>query len=540
MGALWILYRQRLRRDRWQVIVWVLSIGALALFAVAAIAKTFGDDATRAQVLQLATAAPAILVLRGLPRGPALDSFTFFEIFAFLGVLAGLMNTFLAVRHTRAEEESGRAELVSATAAGRWAPLGATVLHGAVANVLVAVATALGFMAGGLDPAGSLVAGFATGAVGFAFLGVGLLGAEFFSTSRGANGISSALVMLAYLLRGFGDATGQAGPDGMTMTAAWPSWISPIGWGQQTFAYTGNRWWPLLLPLALWAACTAVVVTVMARRDVGASVLAGRSGRADARPWLRGSFSLALRLQQGAIIGWCIGGLATGLLTGSLGSAIQSSITSNPQITAVLRGMIEAQGTSMTQLLVAALFEVAGILAAACGLQAVLRLRQEEVAGTAEPVVSEAVGRMRWLGSFLGLGTVSVVLVMALTALGAWASLVASGDTSGAASDVWQTAVDQIPAALIYLALPAAVFVIWPRATIPAAWALLGVGVVLGVYGGILGFDQKIRDLSPFTHTPVTTSTGTDWSGGFWMLGIAAVLTALSLAAVRRREVGTA
>ncbi|BAS12545.1 bacitracin transport ATP-binding protein BcrA [Arthrobacter sp. Hiyo8] len=67
MGALWILYRHRLRRDRWQVIVWVLSIGMLALFAVAAIAKTFGDDATRAQVLQLATAAPAILVLRASP-----------------------------------------------------------------------------------------------------------------------------------------------------------------------------------------------------------------------------------------------------------------------------------------------------------------------------------------------------------------------------------------------------------------------------------------------------------------------------------------
>jgi ABC-2 type transport system permease protein len=34
--------------------------------------------------------------------------------------------------------------------------------------------------------------------------------------------------------------------------------------------------------------------------------------------------------------------------------------------------------------------------------------------------------------------------------------------------------------------------------------------------------------------------TGTDWSGGFWMLGISAVLTLLSLAAMRGREVGTA
>ncbi|WP_136017855.1 ABC transporter permease [Arthrobacter silvisoli] len=540
MEALWILYRQRLRRDRWQLASWVLSIGVLALFAVAAIAKSFGDEAARAEILRLATATPAILLLRGLARGPELGSFTFFEIFAFLALLAAFMNTFMAVRHTRAEEEAGRADLVSATAAGRWAPLAATVLHGIAANILVAIATALGFVGGGLDPAGSVVAGLATGAVGFAFLGVGLLTAEFFSTSRSANGASSALAMVAYLLRGFGDATGEVSADGMTMTAAWPSWLSPIGWGQQTFAYTGNRLWPLLLPLALGVACTAAVAAVMARRDVGASILTGRAGRADAPSTLRGAFTLALRLQQGAIVGWCVGGLATGVLTGSLGSAIQSAITDNPQVTAVLRSMIEAQGTSMTQLLVAALFEVAGVLAAACGLQAVLRLRQEEAAGTAEQVLSRPVGRVRWLGSFLGLGAASVVLVMAFTALGAWLSLVASGDTSSAVGEVWLTAVNQLPAALIYLALPAAVFVIWPRATIPAGWALLGLGVVVGIYGSMLGFDQTVRDLSPFTHSPVTTAAGTDWGDGFWMLGIAAALTLLALLAVRRREVGSA
>ncbi|WP_246036214.1 ABC transporter permease [Sinomonas susongensis] len=540
MSTLWILYRQRLRRDRLQLAVWVLSIGVLGLFSVSAIAKTFGDEASRAQVLQLATATPAILVLRGLARGPALDSFTFFEIYAFLALLAGLMNTFMAVRHTRAEEESGRAELVAATGAGRWSPLAATVLHGLVADALVSVAVALGFIAGGLDPAGSFVAGLATGAAGFAFLGVGLLAGQFFSTSRAANGIAAALVMLAYLLRGYGDATGTVSADGMTVTAAWPSWLSPTGWGQQTFAYTGNRLWPLLLPVGLAAACIGVVVLIMARRDVGASVLAGRAGRPDARASLRGTFALAFRLQQGTIVGWCLGGLATGLITGSLGSAIQSTLSSNASITDALRAMVEAQGTSMTQLLVAALFEIAGVLAAACGVQAVLRMRQEEAAGTAEFVLSEPVGRARWLGSFVGLGAISVVLVMGFTALGAWVSLVASGDTSTAVGDVWQTALAQLPAALIYLALPAAVFVVWPRATIPAGWALLGLGVVLGIYGGMLGFDEKIRDISPFTHTPVVTSTGTDWSGGFWMLAVAAVLALVSLALMRRREIGTA
>lgn len=534
-----VLYMQRLRRDRWQLVAWVLSIGLLALFATAAVARTYGDEASRAEILRLATATPVILVLRGLVRGAELGAFTFFLIYAFLALLAGLMSTFLAVRHTRAEEESGRAELISATPAVRWPPLAATAVHGLVANALVATAVALAFLAGGLDPAGSLIAGAATGAVGVAFLGVGLLAAEFLSTSRGANGIASAFVVLAYLLRGFGDATGQISEDGLTVTAAWPSWVSPIGWGQQTFAYTGNRAWPLLLHLTLAAASLAAVVIIMARRDVGASVLAGRSGRTDARPGLRGPFALAQRLQQGAIASWCVAGLATGLLTGSLGSAVESSVTTSPSVTAALRAMIQAQGISMTQLLIAALFSIAGVLAAVCGLQAVLRLRQEEVAGTGTLVLSGAVGRVRWLGSFLGLGAVSVVLVLGFAAFGAWVSLAASGDTSSEVGDVWQTALNQLPAALIYLALPAVVFVLWPRATMPLGWTLLGLGVALGIYGGMLGFDQAVRDLSPFTHTPVTTAQGTDWSGGFWMLSIAGVLAATALAAMRRREVGT-
>lgn len=540
MSTFWVLYRQRLRRDRWQLIIWVLSIGVLGWFAVDAVSKSFGDDASRAEVLRLATAAPAILLLRGLVRGSDLGAFSFFEIYAFLALLSGWMTTFMAVRHSRAEEESGRAELISATPAGRWAPLAATVVHGLVASVLVSAALALGFIGAGLDPAGSVVAGLATGAVGFSFLGVGLLASEFFRTSRGANAIAASLVMVAYLLRGFGDATGQLNSDGLTMTAAWPSWLSPIGWGQQTFAFTGNRLWPLLLAVALGAACIAVVVALMARRDFGASVLPERAGRANARAMLGGPFGLAYRLQEGAIIGWCIGGFATGLLTGALGSAIQSAFTTNSSVTAVLRSMIQSQGSSMTQLLVAAFFEVAAVLAAVCGLQTVIRMRQEEAVGTAEAVLSQPVGRVRWLASFLGLGALSVVLVMAFTALGAWLSLSASGDTSSAVDNVWQTALDQLPAAFIYLALPAVVFVVWPRATIPVGWSLLGLGIVLGIYGAMLGFDQKIRDLSPFTHTPVTTNAGTDWSGGFWMLGIATVLTLLSLMAMQHREVGSA
>jgi ABC-2 type transport system permease protein len=534
-----ILWGQRLRRDRWQLAIWVLGIGALALFSATAIQQTYGDESSRAEILQLAIATPAILMLRGLARGASTGAFTFFQIFSFLALLAGMMSTFLAVRHSRAEEETGSAELIAATPAGRLTPAVATFIHGTAANVLVMLAVFAGYTAAGLDPAGSLVAGAAVGAVGLAFLGVGLLVAQLMGTSRGANGFSSGLVMLAYILRGIGDATGTPSADGTVMTAGPASWFSPIGWGQQTFAFTGDRWWPLLLPLALAVVCGAAAWLILDRRDSGASVWGALPGRVAARPGLKSPLALALRLQAGSIVGWSIGGLATGLLTGSLGSAIAAADLANSNVTAAMRAMLRAQGVSLTQLLVSVMFSIVGVLAAACGLQAVIRLRQEEAAGTAELLLAAPVSRMHWLASYLVLGTASVLLVMFLAAFGTWASLTGSGDTSMDGWAVWETAVAQLPAALIYLAVPALVFVLWPSATIAVGWALLGVGVVAGIFGGMIGLDQSIRDISPFTHTPVPNGTTTDWSGAWWMLAIAALAAVVAVIGMRRRETGT-
>lgn len=540
VGALRILWGQRLRRDRWQLVIWVLGIGALALFAASAIQQTYGDQAGRAGILQVATATPAILMLRGLARGASLGAFTFFQIYSFLALLAGLMSTFLAVRHTRAEEESGSAELIASTPAGRLTPALATLLHGTAANVLVALAVFAGFAAKGLDPAGSLVAGAATGAVGLAFLGVGLLVAQLMGTSRGANGFSSALVVLAYILRGIGDATGTPNGDGTVMTAGAVSWFSPIGWGQQTFAFTGDRWWPLLLPLALAVICGAAAWLILERRDSGASVWGALPGRVAARRGLNGPFALALRLQAGSIIGWSLGGLAGGLLAGSLGKAIAAVDLANSNATAVLRAIIQSQGASLTQLMISVLFSIVGVLAAACGLQAILRLRQEEAAGTAELLLAAPISRIRWLTGYLALGAASVVLVMFLAGLGAWMSLTGSGDRSMDGWAVWESAAAQLPAALIYLAVPALVFVLWPSATIAAGWALLGAGVVLGIFGGMVGLDQSVRDISPFSHTPVPNGTTTDWSGAWWMLAIAVLAAVVAVMGMRRRETGTA
>ncbi|MGO4103635.1 ABC transporter permease [Leifsonia sp. YAF41] len=534
-----VLLLQRIRRDRIQLIIWILGIGLLGLFSANSVEQTYGDETGRLGIIRLAVANPAILMLRGLPQGTSLDAFVFFEIFTFLALLAGFMSTFLAVRHTRAEEETGRAELIASTPAARTLPTVATLIHGVLANLVLGLVIALGFIAGGLDATGSLVTGAAVAAAGISFLGVGLLAAQFMITSRGANAVAAGLVGAAYIVRGLGDALGTASADGLTVTAAWPSWISPIGWGEHTGAYTQNDLTPLLLNLGLAAICVAAVFLLQASRDSGASLLPGRAGRITARPALSTSLGLAWRLQWPTLVGWCVGGAIFGLLAGILTKLIEQAAANDTTLQQILQKLVPGGQESSAQILITTMFSLAGILAAACATQVVIRMRQEEALGTAELVLSSPVSRVRWLVDYLVLGTVSIVLVLLVSAIVGALGIAASDNSGASAGDMFAAAAAQLPAALIYLGVLALVFVLLPGLTIALGWTLVGIGVMFGVFGGLIGLPDWMRNISPFTHTPVPTQGAIDWSGGITMLviSIAAALVAVFL--MRRRELQT-
>jgi len=529
------LLLQRARRDRVQLAVWIVCTGLLAYVTANAVGSTYGGAEERTSIMRLAVANPSILLLRGLPQGTSLPAFVFFQIFTYLALLAALMSTFLAVRHSRAEEESGRAELLGATPAGRIRPTVATIVHGVAANLVLGAAVALGLAVGAMPVDGSLLTGLAAAAVGIAFLGLGLLAAQFAHTSRGANSISVALVLLAFVLRGVGDALGTPSSDGLRITSAWPSWLSPIGWAQHVGAFTANDAAPLLLCAALAVACGGAVFALQSRRDSGASLLPAPGGRADARPWLRGPFALAWRLQWPTIVAWCVGGALFGLVAGALSGVVVQAARQDPDLATMLQTLVPGEGT-VTQVLISAMFGLVGFVAAACAAQGVIRARQEEAGGTAELLLSTPLGRVRWLAGYLLLGAVAIVLVLASAGVASTIAVFASGDDEAHIGESFAAAEAQIPAAVCYLGVLALVFVAVPSITAALGWALLGAGVFLGTFGGLIGLPQWVRDLSPFTHTPVVLARDTDLGGAAWLVGVAVAAASVALLLMRRRE----
>lgn len=534
MRAAATLLAFRLRRERIILPLWV--VGAVGLLAAAggAVATQFADEQGRTALVALAVSNPAFLFLRGTPDGTSVGAVVFFQTFAFLGVLVGLMNTFLVVRHTRADEERGRAELLQATPVPRWLDLVVTLKLAAGADVLVAIGCIAVGLALGFGGVPSLLLGAAVGTIGLAFAGIAALVAQAMPSPRGANGVSAALVGVAYLLRGAGDALGT--PQGLDrVDPAWVSWLSPLGWGQATRPFSDANAWPLVALIGLAVVTGGGAVAVRAHRDLDASLLPESGGR---RTWPSASATrLVARLQRGTLIGWMVGTGLLGAVAGVLGPAVAQAIADNNELAALIAQLAPGADTDTGQVFVIGLLGIAGTLATAAGVQTLGRLRLDEAEGRAELLLSTPLSRTGWLTRHLVAAVATMMLVGLVAALTAGlGSAAAFGDPARIAPAFAMIAV-QWPAGAVFLGLTALLFGVLPRATIPLGWGLLVIGLVLGQFGDLLGLPDWARDLSPFAHVPAVPVEAADPVSMTVMLVIATALAAGGFAGLRRRDI---
>jgi ABC-2 type transport system permease protein len=155
------LVRLILRRDRVVLPPWVVVFAFLPV----AIANTLSDlcptAAERQSYLDIVTANPALTALYGHAFGSGLGAMTAWRLGGTI-LLVGLASLLPVVRHTRAEQQAGRRELLGATAAGRQAPL--LVTFGA--DLALGALAAASLVAYGLPVAGSVAFGVSSAAFG--------------------------------------------------------------------------------------------------------------------------------------------------------------------------------------------------------------------------------------------------------------------------------------------------------------------------------------------------------------------------------------
>ncbi len=527
------------RRGRVQLPIWILAITVLWLISARAISTEFADEQLRRDLFGIALLNPAIIALRGRPDGLDLDALVFFQVFTFVAVLTALANTFLATRGVRGDEEPGRLEAVLAAPVRRTSPLAATLLVGIVVDVLIGAGSALALIGSGFDPAGAAWAGAATGATGLAFLGLGSLAGQLMPTARAANSTGVALVLAAWVLRAVGDATGTADVASATLQSAWPSWLSPIGWAQQVSPFGDPQPGPLVLLLGLAVLASGAALAVQSRRDLGASLVRERAGRPRAARWLASPLALAWRMQRGALLGWAVGGALFGVIAGAVSDLVRRLSADADGIRQIIDRFAPGAQTDLQDAFVVAVLSIAGVLAAAAGVQAVLRLRGEEVDGLAEPVLATPVTRPGRLLAWVAVAAASGGMVaLAAGSAAALSFAVVDPDADRTGSSLLG-GVAQLPGVAFFVGVAALAVAVLPRAAAALAWGALIASYLLGPIGGLLGLDDDLRVWSPFEQVPAVPGDTPDWTGALVVAVVGIVAMGVALIAMRRRELST-
>jgi ABC-2 type transport system permease protein len=433
------------------------------------------------------------------------------------------MSMFLVGRHTRADEESGRAELVRSARVGRRAPLAAALMLAVLANLAVGVLVTAVAVGTALPVGGSVLFGAAMAGVGITFAALTAVAAQVFENTRAVYGSVGLALGAAYALRAAGDVGNGA-----------LSWASPIGWGQRTFPFAGDRWWPLLVPLAAAVLLVALAVALLDHRDFGAGLISSRPGRPTASPLLGNAYGLAWRLQRAALAGWAAGLALLGAAYGSIGNSIEQYIEDNPEVADFLPGGAADIVDSYLALTVG----VSALIASAYGVTSALRVRSEETSGRAEPVLATATSRFTWLAGHLSVALAGSALVLLALGLGEGTAYALTVSDAGQIPRMVGAALVYLPAVWLIIAVVVLAVGWLPRLTAVLAWVAVGYCAVVGLFAESFDLPGWAQRASPFAHTPrvpLDSLTATP----LLVVGlIAAALMAVGYGGLRRRDLG--
>lgn len=529
------LVRLALRRDRVLLPVWIIAISGIAAAVVRAYEATVPTVTDRVTTAMFSAGNPMARVFDGPASGTELGAMAMVEAYQVLAILTALMSAQAVVRHTRQDEETGRAELLGSAVVGRHARLAAALVVTLAANLVLGAALAAVLAAGDLGGRGALAAGMSVAGIGWVFAGIAAVSAQVFSTARAANAAAGAALGGAFLVRAAGDLLGDVASNGVAVISAWPSWLSPIGWGQQVRPFYEDNWWIAGLFVGVMAAGVCAAFVLEAHRDVGPGMVATRPGPARAPRGLRSSVGLAWRLQRTVWLSWLFGATVMGAALASVAESAEELLAENEQLTEMLTRL--SPGAGAVELYFTFLMAFVGIAAAGYTVQALLRMRSEEMTGRLEPVLATAVARRRWLAGHVLIAGVGTTLILASAGL-------AGGVVHGALSGEWASGIGglmaaalvQVPATLALGGFVVAVFGLVPRWAGSLAWGALAAALVMGQLGAMLDLPQWVLNISPFTHVPAVPAEAFTATPVLVLLAVAVAGALAGFAAFRRRD----
>ena len=523
-----VLLKLILRRERITSSVWILLIAGFVSLLATGVTVAL-DEPSRAEMV-LVLNNPAMVAMIGPIIGGDVPTFgamytTLMLLFTAIAVV--VMNVMFVVRHTRADEEKGRYEVVRSLPTGRLAHLSATIIATIVINVILAILTGIGLFLMGDESMclnGSILWGALLGAVGLVFAAIAAVFSQLSANSKGAMGYSLFAMGIFYMVRAVGDVSVPA-----------LSLVSPLGLILQAEAYEANYWWPVFVLIGIAIPITLLACRLNLTRDIDQGLLPDKQGKAEGGRLLKTPFGLALKLTKtGLIVGF-----TTIFLIGASYGAIMGDIDGFIEANEFYQQMImHVEGISLPILFAGLINFVAGMMALIPMIIYVKQARSEEKDIRAELVLATPVCRYTYLGSYVIIAYVSSVILQLLTTFGLWMSGVAvlPEPEEFPLGTLLTANLVYLPAIWVIIGLTVLLIGVAPKMT-GLIWAVYGGVFLLGMFGRMDIFPAWVNNLSPFGFVPQYPMEDINWISMIVLTGIAALLTVAGLIGFRNRDI---
>lgn len=530
------LVRLALRRDRFTIPITMVLVIMMVAGSGPALAAAYPDYAT--QVSYVASSVPSIIgrLFQGTVNGVSLGTILVAETFMFTAVILAIMSIFIVTRHTRQNEESGAGELIGSGVVGRSAPLTAAIIVGVGANVLIGIIL-FGLLASTpeFDKTGSAYYSVALAMSGIFFVGVAAITSQLSDYKRGANALAIAVLGIAFFIRGVGDALGEVAADGLSVTTSWITWLSPLGWANQTLPYSENRIEPLaLLVLGTLVACWSSYI-LMRNRDIGSSIFVSKAGNSRAKISLLGANGLTKKLQRGGLLGWGVAFFAFGSMMGIIVNDFRSTFEENE----TFQAFISASGSasSFSDMMFSAMFPISIAILSGYVVTAMSKMQDEELSGRIEYLLSTALGRFKWMMSHVGYAVFGISLCIMIFGLSAAIGYELSADVKESNfGDILLAAAINIPASIVFMSAVLFVYSFKGKLVKTFAWFYFAYIALIGSIAGIFEWPEWVSKASPFYHVPLYPSVNTDWMPLVWLSVVAGVLILVSFLNFKKRD----
>jgi ABC-2 type transport system permease protein len=441
-----------------------------------AFARSFGDN----KALRLFYGEPHDLL--------SVSGYSAWRVGGTLAIFTAIFGLLAAVRALRAEEESGRSELVAAGIVSRRTAYLAALAAIAAGSVILWFAQCAGFVLGGLPAGGSAYLALASVTVIAPCAGIGALASQLAPTRRVALELGGAVVGLLFMARVVADTSAGLG---------WLRWATPLGWAEELRPFAGARPLVLVLPVAAAALLLIAAARIGDARDIGTGVLAARESSPPRLRLLSSPTAQALRSQRATYLVWMagVGGFALilGVISGAVSSAgISKSI--EREIAKLGQGSIATPTGYVAFVFIFFVLAVSLLVCAQVGAA-----RHEEAAQQLETLLAAPVARVRWLGGRLALAAGAAVAVSLSAGLATWAGAASAG-VRISLPRMLEAGANCLPAALLFLGVAALAYALAPRASGAIAYGLVAVAFLWQLVGSLLGVPRWLVDATPFAN----------------------------------------